>query len=343
MTISSTEVDKMQRELAILMTNSVELMNKMYDIFVNPSPGDVELRVWTSNGFETISVPNLAKSRIPVLYGDGSPIEGDIKGSLGSIFIDLITEYIYINTGKDADEDGMSTDWVKLTTLRDLEEHNNSDIAHLGYLAPINGDGDTPFYVADVDVGSDPKLAVNLGSLDAILGFKDELYTTAKDSMCNAINEVFYVAEKELAVVVDSNLNRVKDTQKPKIFQVVNTNGSGDGQSVAIDSGLTKLIAIKADGAKYTCDTISQVQSRVLHGKKIHVFLKDLDKTVPSFECVSDGNYYIGETKPYIMKEGDVWLDIGCRPAKMYQEVKVDGVYEEQEVDYIFLGIIEEM
>ena len=52
MTISNTEIDKMQRELAILMTNSVELQNKMYDIFVNKEPCEVELRVWTDAGFE---------------------------------------------------------------------------------------------------------------------------------------------------------------------------------------------------------------------------------------------------------------------------------------------------
>ena len=41
MTLENNDIDKMQRELAILMTNSVELQNKMYDIFVNPTPAYV--------------------------------------------------------------------------------------------------------------------------------------------------------------------------------------------------------------------------------------------------------------------------------------------------------------
>lgn len=344
MTLENNDIDKMQRELAILMTNSVELQNKMYDIFVNPTPADVELRVWTDEGFETFSVPNLAKSRIPVMDGSGSPI-GVVAGSLGTIYIDTDSEYIYINTGRNQDEQGLSaTGWVKIATTDDIEIHNTSDLAHLGVLAKINGAPDTPFYVADTDSTSETNLAVNVGSLDAIIGHTKLLQTTDNNSVIEAINELLYTAEKEVGVIVDANLNRVKDTQKPKIFRVVASNDSVGSFSLIMDSGLTSFTAIKANGTKYHCDRARDIAARKnLTGSKILVFLKDLDKDVPSFECVIDGEYHIGETKPYIMKEGDVWLDTGCRPYKMYQEIKEDDTYKEVEVDYIYLGAIEEM
>ena len=344
MTLENNDIDKMQRELAILMTNSVELQNKMFDIFVNPTPADVELRVWTDEGFETFVIPNLVKSRIPVMNGSGSPI-GVAAGSLGTIYIDTDSEYIYVNTGRNSDEQGLSTtSWVKIATTDDIEVHNTSDSAHLGILAQINGSPDTPFYVTDTDKNSESTLAVNVGSLDAILGHVNLLGTTDNNSVVEALNEILYTSEKEVGVIVDSNLNRVKDTQKPKIFRVVATNDGSSSFSLTMDSGLTSFTAIKANGTKYHCERARDIAARKnLTGSKILVFLKDLDKDVPSFECVIDGEYYIGETKPYIMKEGDVWLDTGCRPYKMYQEIKEDDVYKEVEVDYIYLGAIEEM
>ena len=343
MTISNTEIDKMQRELAILMTNSVELQNKMYDIFVNKEPCEVELRVWTDAGFETIKVKNLAASRIPVESGEGSPF-GVVGTTKGTIYVDTASEQIYINTGRNADDEGISTTgWVKLITQDDIDEHNASDSAHLGVLALIHGDSSNHFRVADTDVTSDAHYAVNVGSLNVILGHPENLDTTSK-SIVEAINEVDLLAEKECAVVVDSNLNRVRDTQKPKIFHVVATNDSAGSFSLVIDSGLTTLTAIKANGEKYTCESAYEIPTRKnLTGERILVFLKDLDEVIPTFECVINGNYFIGETRPYIMKEGDVWLDTGCRPYKMYQEVLVEGLLVEQEVDYIYLGTVEEM
>lgn len=344
MTLSNNEIDKMQRELAILMTNSVELQNKMYDIFVNPNPAMVELRVWTDEGFETFSVPNLALSRIPVITGEGSPL-GTVSSAEGTIYIDSASETIYINTGRNKDDQGQSSSgWVKLATADDIDSHNLSVEAHQGVLAPINGGKDTPFYVADTDKTSDPNLAVNVGSLDVILGHSGQIKTGDKQTLVDAINEILYTSEKECAVVVDTNLNRVQDTKKPKIFKVTISNDSTSSFSLSIDSGLTVFTAIKADGTKYVCENARDIATRKnLTGSKILVYLKDLDKNTPSFECVIDGNYYIGETKPYIMKEGDVWLDTGCRPYRMYQEIKENDAYTEQEVDYIYLGTIEEM
>ena len=64
-----------QRQLAILMTNSVAFSSKLYDMFVTSTPMDIEFNVWTStNKFETITVPNRAKGNIPASYGEGSPL-----------------------------------------------------------------------------------------------------------------------------------------------------------------------------------------------------------------------------------------------------------------------------
>lgn len=345
MTLNNTDIDKMQRELAILMTNSIELQNKMYDIFVNPNPCDVELRVWTTNGFETIVIPNLAKSRVPVMSGEESPV-GTVSGDIGTLYIDTKTEYIYVNLGKDKDIEGKSTTWVQLATAYDIEEHDKSDSAHFGVLATINGEKDTPFYVANVDASSDPQLAVNVESYDAMLGYMERLQTTDNEFVVDGINELLYTTEKEVGVIVDSNLNRVNDTKKPKIFRVVTSNSNSGVYNLVMDPGLSKFTAIKVNGTKYVCNRAYGIQPWLnLNGPRIQVFLKDLDKDTPRFECVTNGEYYIGETKPYIMKEGDVWLDTGCRPYKMYQMVKdvVTDVLSEEEVDYIYLGVLEEV
>ena len=343
MTLKNTEIDVMQRELAILMTNSVELQNKMYDIFVNPSPGMVDLRVWTDRGFETISIPNLAKSRRPVITGNGTPILA-VEGSVGTIYINEQNKDVYINTGEGADsETGLtSSGWVKLATVNDIDNHNNSAEAHYNVLATINGDKDTPFHVADTDSTSDSSLAVNVGSMNAFLGTISNLNTAEKGKLVEAINEILFTAEKEVAAVVSTNVtSRTIGTQKPRVFRVVKNDNNEF--SIRVDTNLEELTAIKVDGTKYFCSNMRDVLPVKVSGKTA-VFLKDLDKSVPTFECIPDGNYYIGESRPYIMKGGDVWLDTGCRPYKMYQAVKsFEGSFEDAEVDYIYLGTVEEV
>ena len=328
------DISKIQREIAILSTNSVELMNKMYEIFVEPEPADVELRVWTTEGFETIVIPNLAKSRMPVQIDDGYP--AGLDAIVGTIYIDRQSGKVYIKTGE------TDSSWFEFASFSEIEAHNTDEDAHMTTLARINGNVEEPFYVSNTDETSDEGLAVNVGSLDFILGKVKNLKTDSKDNVVNAINELLLTSEKEAAAIIDVNNNRVAGTRKPKIFKVIATD-QGDFNLV-VASGLEKFTAIKADGTKYVCDTASDIQPLTsLTGSKLTVFLKDLSENVPSFECVVGGEYFIGETRPYIMKEGDVWLDTGCKPYQMYQVAVDGGAYVDNLVDYIYLGTIEEI
>ena len=82
-----------EKQLAILMTNSVAYASKLYDMFVSSTPMNIEFNVWTGvDTFETITVPNRAKGNIPASYGEGSP-EGIISSSYGSIYLDLSDTY----------------------------------------------------------------------------------------------------------------------------------------------------------------------------------------------------------------------------------------------------------
>ena len=332
---SNIDISKIQREIAILSTNSVELMNKMYEIFVEPTPCDVELRVWTPEGFETISIPNLAKSKIPVEVGEGYPTGLDDL-TIGSIYIDTQSEKVYIKIGES------DSSWFEFASLAEIEEHNTNEDAHMGTLARVHGSVEEPFYVSDTDNTSDGGLAVNVNSLNFILGKTEGLGTGDNDNLVNAINELLLTSEKEAAAIVDVNNNRVYGTRKPKLFRIISTD-QGDF-SLATASGLEKFTAIKANGQKYTCDTASDIEPLTsLTGNKLSVFLKDLDKETPAFECVVGGDYFIGETRPFIMKEGDVWLDTGCKPYHMYQVSIDDGAYVDNEVDFIYLGTVEEI
>ena len=45
-----------ERQLAILMTNSVAFSSKLYDMFVSSTPMDIEFNVWTAvDEYETIT------------------------------------------------------------------------------------------------------------------------------------------------------------------------------------------------------------------------------------------------------------------------------------------------
>lgn len=350
MTINGVDVSKLQREIAILTTNSVELQNKMYEIFVNNKPCMVDLRVWTDNGFETIKIPNLALSRIPVQYGTGNPnVATDIKSysddgapgnGFGTVYIDIAEGAAYIKVSEST--------WFQFASMKEIEDHDRDEYAHNSVLASINGNSEEQFAVGSTDRDSDKNYAVNIESLDYFLGHTKNLCTTEKVSIVDAINEAMFTSEKEAACIVDVGGNRVVGTSKPRIFKIIITDLGEISLTVA--TGLKKFHAIKKDGTKYTCEDAESIPPQTnLAGSKMTIFLDIAgsapgeDATVPVFVCIPDGNYYISETRPLRMKEGDVWLDTGCRPYEMYKIKVVDNKYEDEEVNYIYLGTIEKV
>lgn len=58
------DINTVIENLSELLTNSVNLTNKYYDLFINPEPLDVELELYNEeNELVTVTVPNRAKDK----------------------------------------------------------------------------------------------------------------------------------------------------------------------------------------------------------------------------------------------------------------------------------------
>ena len=94
--IINNNVTVVTRDLAELLTNSVNMVNKYYEIFFDPNPHYVELQQYNSNG-ELVStmIPNRSLDKAIALSGEGSP-EGIIEAHVGVLYIDNVSRDLYI-------------------------------------------------------------------------------------------------------------------------------------------------------------------------------------------------------------------------------------------------------
>ena len=326
--------DIIQRQLAILMTNSVAYSSKMYDMFVSSTPMDIEFNVWTSvDTFETITVPNRAKGNIPASYGEGSP-EGSVEASYDSIYIDQSDNSIYI---KITDEG--STGWLQLVTSDDLTAHDRSPLAHDGILAKIDGAYANGVYstfkVADPVDDLD---AVNKGSLDTLLGGLDSLTTENKNSVVEAINEVSEASNFDAGCVV-SGITNLYTNFAAFLSVYLNEN------SQYVLELTPPIVVTLPDGTKHTITetrTANLINSGVLYNRQYCIYL-DLDTDSLTSQAnnlvIIEGRYKRQARKPYVLAEGDGWLDTGAPPYRFVLiEKDDDGNLVEVEKNYVYLG-----
>lgn len=94
--IINNNVTVVTRDLAELLTNSVNMVNKYYEIFFDPNPHYVELQQYNSAG-ELVStmIPNRSLDKAIALSGEGSP-EGIIEAHVGVLYIDNVSRDLYI-------------------------------------------------------------------------------------------------------------------------------------------------------------------------------------------------------------------------------------------------------
>ena len=89
--------------LSQLTTNYNAIIENFYDIFYNPVPGDVTIRLYTAEGtIQTYTIPNRAKDFTYVRNGSGSP-ENTVTAPVGTIYQDTANGILYIKetgTGK---------------------------------------------------------------------------------------------------------------------------------------------------------------------------------------------------------------------------------------------------
>ena len=333
-----------EKQLAILMTNSVAYASKLYDMFVSSTPMDIEFNVWTGvDTFETITVPNRAKGNIPASYGEGSP-EGIISSSDGSIYLDLSDNSVYIKTSLDG-KDG----WLKIITSTDLEAHNKSKTAHDGTLAKIdgahaNGVANT-FIVADAIEGvehdtdelNDDYYAVNKGSLFKLLGGLDNLRTEDKSNIVNAINEISEAGSYDCGCVVSGAKNTF--TNETGLISLL-TDENGE-QAIRLNA---PFIATEPNGTKHTFKdaiTANLVNIGVKAGRNYSLYLSlSADELGNVGKLVAlEGTYRKQATRPYCFSENDGWLDTNSVPYRFIVMEKDDfGNLVESEKSYAYLG-----
>lgn len=349
MATGELDIDKIQRQLAVLMTNSTEIQRIMYDLFVTSTPMDVEIRVWTSeNTFESIKVPNRAKGNIPAQFGGENP-EGTIEASYGTLYYNEVDGKIYIKTTING-ADG----WEELVTQTALEYHNSLDPnAHEDTLAKVHGDSSIEFNVADITEMSDDSLAVNKGSLFRLLGGLDSLNTEDNSTIVNAINEVLEINNGDAPTVLSVNSLTAVDVTSNKSRLLTLEPAGGDIYRIKI---LDPFIVLDHKGVKHTCPAMSMEttvenfdvavkSTRTKIKYSIFVSFEEADKKDGQPVMVAlPGDYYISIHRPYLMQEKDTWLDIGNTPYAMrVMERTSEGKLELVERNYVYLGSAEEV
>ena len=96
--------------LSELLTNSVNMAEKFYEIFFDFNPHYVELQMYDKDGnLITHLVPNRAMDKSIAISGEGTP-EGSVEGYIGALYIDVITRNLYIKK-----VDGGTTGWACIT------------------------------------------------------------------------------------------------------------------------------------------------------------------------------------------------------------------------------------
>lgn len=332
------DYDIIQRQLAILMTNSVAYSSKLYDMFVSTTPMDIEFNVWTSvDHFETITVPNRAKGNIPASYGSGSP-EGVVEANYGTMYLDQDDGAVYIKTTLTG-----NTGWLRIMTEDDLEDHNRNKTSHDGTLAKIDGAYANGIYntfkVADPVEDLD---AVNKGSLDKLLGGLDNLTTESKTDIVGAINEAREASLLDAGCAVDG-LSNTYTNYSALLSVILNEN------SEFVLSLNTPCVLTASDGQKFTIterDELNLINSGVLYNRLYQVYYDlEINELTGKHRglTIVEGTYRKQARKPFVLAEGDGWFNTSSVPYKFILiERNEDGELIEVEKQYVFLGELEQ-
>ena len=110
------DINVIAENLAELLTNTVNLTDVYYDLFINPTPMDITLKQYNSNNeLIEVTIPNRAKDRQISLSGEGSP-EGVIEAPLGTFYVDIQNNLVYIKKTLSG-----SNGWQLILTPEDLD------------------------------------------------------------------------------------------------------------------------------------------------------------------------------------------------------------------------------
>lgn len=118
--ISLETMSDVAKNLAELLTNSVNMTDVYYEIFFDPNPHYVELKRYDSNGnLITVLVPNRAMDRSIAFYGDIDP-ENEVEGYLGALYINVVSRNLFIKKTPEG-----KLGWTNLTPQK-VEYHRET-------------------------------------------------------------------------------------------------------------------------------------------------------------------------------------------------------------------------
>ena len=116
--MSSIDTNVIIENLTELLQNTVNMTSVFYDIFLNPTPMDVVLQQYNSEGeLVTVTIPNRAKDRQIALEGEGSP-EGVVTANVGASYVDVVNEVVYFKAVGSG-----NTGWVIVMTQEGAESY----------------------------------------------------------------------------------------------------------------------------------------------------------------------------------------------------------------------------
>lgn len=101
---------EVSKDLSELLSNSVNMADKFFEIFFDPNPHLVTLELYDREGTKTTyQIPNRAMDKSVALSGKGSP-EGVITAEVGTLYIDEDKRELYIKRTNDS-----NMGWLNIT------------------------------------------------------------------------------------------------------------------------------------------------------------------------------------------------------------------------------------
>ena len=125
------DIDVVAENLVELLTNSVNMTDVFYDLFINPEPMEITLYQYnTENELVPVVVPNRAMDRKIALVGTVPPMNSDdpqvVEAPVGVCYINTTDDAVYFRVN-----DTGSTQWVQVVSSEDIDSAYNELKAYI--------------------------------------------------------------------------------------------------------------------------------------------------------------------------------------------------------------------
>lgn len=212
------DIDVVAENLVELLTNSVNMTDVFYDLFINPEPMEITLYQYnTENELVPVVVPNRAMDRKIALVGTVPPMNSDdpqvVEAPVGVCYINTTDDAVYFRVN-----DTGSTQWVQVVSSEDIDNAYNELKAYIdGNFVPntrkINNKGlnaDITLTASDVGaLSSNIQYGSSLSFLNNILSLNNAS-GTSMSSVTLATTVGADIALSNLSTTGEEKLQAVK-------------------------------------------------------------------------------------------------------------------------------------